>query len=95
MEVFGAPWFWYHGGGGGEAFMPKAFVMIGVHPGREAECQAQIRAMAGVQFVYEVTGVHDMIAFVDTEPYEELAVVVAQIRKLDGIRATDTELVLR
>ena len=75
--------------------MPKAFVMISVHPGREAECQEQIRKMAGVQFVYQVTGAHDMIAFVDAEPYEELAVVVSQIRKLDGIRATDTELVLR
>ena len=75
--------------------MPKAFVMIGVHPGREAECQGQIQRMAGVQFVYQVTGAHDMIAFVDAEPYEELAVIVSQIRKLDGIRATDTELVLR
>ncbi len=75
--------------------MPKAFVMITVHPGREADCQEQIRRMAGVQFVYQVTGAHDMIAFVDSEPYEELAVIVAQIRRLDGIRATDTELVLR
>lgn len=75
--------------------MPKAFVMISVHPGREQGCQEQIRKMPGVQFVYQVTGAHDMIAFVDAEPYEELAVVVAQIRKLDGIRATDTELVLR
>lgn len=75
--------------------MPKAFVMIAVHPGREVDCQEQIRRMPGVQFVYQVTGSHDMIAFVDAEPYEELAVVVSQIRKLDGIKATDTELVLR
>ena len=75
--------------------MPKAFVMIGVHPGREAECQEQIRKMAGVQSVYQVTGAHDMIAFLDAEPYEELAVIVSWIRKLDGIQSTDTELVLR
>ncbi len=74
--------------------MARAFVMVDVHPGREG-CQEQIRKMPGVQFIYQVTGAHDMIAFVDCEPYEELAVIVAQIRKLDGIRATETELVLR
>ena len=75
--------------------MAKAFVMIDVHPGHEEACQQQIRRMSGIQFVYQVTGAHDMIALVDAEPYEELAVIVAQIRKLDGIRATDTELILR
>jgi len=75
--------------------MPKAFVMIDVHPGREAECQESVKKMVGVQFVHQVTGAHDMIAFVDAEPYEELAVIVSRIRKLDGVRATDTELVLR
>jgi DNA-binding Lrp family transcriptional regulator len=75
--------------------MPKAFVMIDVHPGREAEAQQSVRRMPGVQFVYQVTGAHDMIAFVDAEPYEELAVIVSKIRKLDWVKATDTELVLR
>jgi len=75
--------------------MPKAFVMVDVHPGREAETQEAVRKMAGVKFVYQVTGAHDMIAFVDAEPYEELAVIVSKIRKLENVRATDTELVLR
>ncbi|MDO8730072.1 MAG: Lrp/AsnC ligand binding domain-containing protein [Candidatus Omnitrophota bacterium] len=75
--------------------MPKAFVMIDVHPGREADAQDVIRKMPGVESVYQVTGSHDMIAFVDAEPYEELAVIVSKMRKLDGVRATDTELVLR
>ena len=75
--------------------MPKAFVMIDVHPGRETDVQESIRKMAGVQFAFQVTGAHDMVAFVDTEPYEELAVIVSKIRRLEGVRATDTELVLR
>ena len=75
--------------------MPKAFVMIDVHPGREADAQETVRKMPGVEFVYQVTGTHDMIAFCDAEPYEELAVIVSKIRRLDGVRATDTELVLR
>ena len=75
--------------------MPKAFVMIDVHPGRESDTQALVKAMPGVTFAYQVTGTHDMIAFLDAEPYEELAVIVSKIRRLDGVRATDTELVLR
>ena len=75
--------------------MPKAFVMIDVHPGRETDAQQAVQNMPGVEFVHQVTGAHDMIAFVDAEPYEELAVIVSKIRKLDGARATDTELVLR
>ena len=75
--------------------MPKAFVMIDLHPGQEAETQDAVRKMAGVKFAYQVTGTHDMIAFLDAEPYEELAVIVSKVRKLEGVRATDTELVLR
>lgn len=74
--------------------MPKAFVMIDVYPGRESDAQKALQGMEGVQFVHQVTGVHDLIAFVDTEPYEGLALIVSRIRKLDGVRATDTELVL-
>ena len=69
--------------------------MIDVHPGRETDTQGAVGKMPGVQFVYQVTGAHDMIAFVDAEPYEELAVIVSKIRRLEGVRATDTELVLR
>ena len=75
--------------------MPKAFVMIDVHPGQEGAVQEAVNSMPGVGFVHQVTGAHDMIAFVDAEPYEELAVIVSKIRKLSGVRGTDTELVLR
>ena len=74
--------------------MPKAFILIDVVPGREGAVQKTIAKIAGVQMVYQVTGEHDMIAFVDAEPYEEFAVIVATIRQLDGIRDTDSQLVL-
>ena len=75
--------------------MPKAFVMIGLNPGREEEVQRRVTSLPGVKFAYQVTGLHDMIALIDAEPYEELAVLVASIRKFDGVKSTDTELVLR
>ncbi len=74
--------------------MPKAFILIDVVPGREAGVQEAIAKIAGVKMVYQVTGEHDMIAFVDAEPYEEFAGILSSIRQLDGIRDTDSQLVL-
>ena len=74
--------------------MPKAFILIDVVPGREAVIQEAIAKIAGVKMVYQVTGEHDMIAFVDAEPYEEFAGILSSIRQLNGIRDTDSQLVL-
>lgn len=75
--------------------MPKAFIMVDVVPGKERTVQQAIGKLAGVKMAYQVTGEHDVIAFVDAEPYEEFAVVLATIRQLDGVRDTDSHLVLQ
>lgn len=75
--------------------MPKAFVMIDVHPGKEIEVQTAVQKLSKVNFVYQVTGANDMVAFVDAEPYEAFAALVSSIRKLDGVKDTDTMLVLK
>jgi len=75
--------------------MPKAFVMIDVNPGKETEVQGAVQKLDKVKFVYQVTGVNDMVAFVDAEPYEAFSGVVANIRRLDGVKDTDTMLVLK
>ena len=74
--------------------MPKAFIMIDVVPGREAAVQEAVAKLAGVKMAYQVTGEHDVIAFVDAEPYEEWAVLLSTIRQLTGVRDTDSHLVL-
>ena len=74
--------------------MPKAFIMIDVSPGCEEAVQQAVAKLAGVKMVYPVTGEPDLIAFIDAEPYEEFAVVLSTIRKLDGVRDTDSHLVL-
>ncbi len=74
--------------------MPKAFIMIDVVPGSEQAVQGAIAKLAGAKMVYQVTGEHDLIAFVDAEPYEEFAVVLSTIRQLAGVRDTDSHLVL-
>ena len=74
--------------------MPKAFIMIDVHPGQEKPVETAIAKLSGIKMVYQVTGENDIIAFVDAEPYEEFAVILATIRHLSGVRDTDSHLVL-
>lgn len=74
--------------------MPKAFVMIDVHPGHEDPVEEAVRQIAGIKFVYQVTGEFDMIAFIEAEPYHAFARVVDMIRKTEGVRDTDTQLIL-
>lgn len=75
--------------------MPRAFVMIDVHPGKEIEVQSAVQKLNKVEFVYQVTGASDMVAFVNAEPYEAFASLISTIRKLDGVKDTDTMLVLK
>jgi DNA-binding Lrp family transcriptional regulator len=74
--------------------MPKAFIMIDVEPGRESVVEQAVKKIAGVKMVYQVTGEHDLIAFIDAEPYEEFANILSSIRQLHGVRDTDSNLVL-
>ena len=74
--------------------MPKAFIMIDVQPGTEGSVEEAVRKIGGVKMVYQVTGGHDLIAFVDAEPYEEFANILSSIRRLSGVRDTDSNLVL-
>jgi DNA-binding Lrp family transcriptional regulator len=69
--------------------------MIDVVPGSEAKVQQAISKLAGVKLAYQVTGEHDIIAFIDAEPYEEFAVILSSIRQLPGVRDTDSHLVLQ
>ena len=74
--------------------MPKAFIMIDVEPGSEARVEQAVKQIAGVKMVYQVTGEHDLVAFIDAEPYEEFANILSGIRHLHGVRDTDSHLVI-
>ena len=74
--------------------MPKAFIMVDINPGHERFVQERLKRLPSIKFAYQVTGEHDLIAFLDAEPYEELAITVASIRRIEGVRDTETLLVL-
>ena len=74
--------------------MPKAYIMIDVIPGHEATVQQAVQKMAGIKMVHQVTGEHDIVCFVDAEPYAEFAMILSHIRTLNGVRDTASHLVL-
>ena len=75
--------------------MSKVFVLVDINPGHERFVQERLRRLLpSIKFAYQVTGKHDLIAFLDAEPYEELAVTIASIRHIEGVRDTETLLVL-
>ena len=74
--------------------MAKAYIMVDVTPGHEASVQQAVEKMAGVKMAHQVTGEHDIICFVDAEPYAEFAMILSHIRTLNGVRDTDSHLVL-
>ncbi len=74
--------------------MPKAYIMVDIKPGSEKAVEESVRKLAGVKMVHQVTGEHDLVAFVDAEPYEEFAGILSTIRQLAGVRDTASHLVL-
>jgi DNA-binding Lrp family transcriptional regulator len=74
--------------------MPKVFILVDINPGHERFVQQRLQRLPSIKFAYQVTGEHDLIAFLDAEPYEELAITVASIRRIEGVRDTETLLVL-
>ena len=75
--------------------MPKAFIMIDVAPGDDAQIEREVSGLKGVVMAHQVTGYHDLIAFVDAEPHETFTLILSTIRSLQGVRHTDSHLVLQ
>jgi hypothetical protein len=64
--------------------MPQAFIMVDIQPGFEGPVHEAVRRLPSIKLAHQVTGEHDLIAFFEGEPYEELAVTIAGIRRLGG-----------
>lgn len=78
---------------GGEEM--KAFVLIKVEPGKLREVLDRISSMMSVSEVYCVTGPDDIIAVLDSEDARGISeVVISGLHGVEGIKATDTRLVV-
>ncbi len=86
----------------------KFTVKIGVAEGAEAitllatnpshptqDVSNKIRAITGVETLYEVTGEYDIVAVISGMSVAEVNECIEKIRRVDGIMKTNTMIVLR
>ena len=74
----------------------KAFVLINTDAGLEKLVHEEIKSMEGVQAVYDLYGEYDMMAVVEQETDKDVAEVVSwELRKIKGIRSTNTMVVAK
>ncbi|MDD3719408.1 MAG: Lrp/AsnC ligand binding domain-containing protein [Actinomycetota bacterium] len=73
----------------------KAFVLIKVEPGKVREVLEVISAMRAVVEAYCVTGPDDIIAVLESDDAKGVSeVVIADLHDVEGIRGTDTRIVV-
>lgn len=72
-----------------------AFVAIAVRPPKYEEVLERLSAMPEVLEVHDVTGEHYCLVKVRARSNEDLAKILDEIGRLDGVTSTETRIVLR
>lgn len=76
--------------------MTKAFIFINTETGVEQLLQEEIRSLDGVKEVYQLFGEYDILAVVEESNEKEVQKTVSwELRKIKGIRGTNTMIVAR
>jgi DNA-binding Lrp family transcriptional regulator len=74
----------------------KAFVLINTDAGLEKLVHEEIRSLEGVKAVYDLYGEYDLMAVIEQETGKDVAEVVSwELRKIKGIRSTNTMVVAK
>ncbi len=74
--------------------MAKAYLKITVETGKENDVKAALKKISGVKSADFVTGSQDILASVEGKEYEEIVnKILADVRKVKGIRKTETDFV--
>lgn len=74
--------------------MTKALVLINTEIGVEPLLHEEIKSLVGVKEVYQLYGEYDMLAVVEDKDEAEVRRIVSwELRKLKGIRSTNTMMV--
>ena len=69
----------------------KAFILIEVEVGRANQVVETLRAVEGIRFADIITGIHDLIACVESEDMSGVAeLVTGQVQGIRGVLKTIT-----
>ena len=75
--------------------MPKAFVLMNAELGREDSIVSELKSIDGVKEIYQVYGVYDIVAQVESETMEKVKETITwKLRKLNGVKSTLTMIVM-
>jgi DNA-binding Lrp family transcriptional regulator len=76
--------------------MAKALVLITAEPGMDREVAAKVKKVKGVENVYLVAGLYDVVAEIQVpDDASMLALVYDKIRVIEDIRETQTMFCLK
>jgi DNA-binding Lrp family transcriptional regulator len=75
--------------------MPRAFVLLNADLGYERQLVDRIKKLPGVNKVYTVYGVYDIILKVEADSMENLKEFISsKIRRMNGIKSSLTVLIV-
>jgi DNA-binding Lrp family transcriptional regulator len=75
--------------------MPKAFVLMNAELGSEDLIVSELKKVEGVNVVYQVYGVYDIVAQVEADTMEKVKETITwKLRKLNGVKSTLTMIVM-
>jgi DNA-binding Lrp family transcriptional regulator len=75
--------------------MPKAFVLMNAELGSEDSIVGELGRLEGVKEVYQVYGVYDIVAQVESDTMEKVKEIITwKLRKLNGVKSTLTMIVM-
>ncbi len=77
-------------------YQVKAFTFVSVNPNTPTPTVAEaLRRVKGVEAIYEITGQYDVVALLAVSDMAELNKGIEDIRHIQGVRETNTAIILR
>ena len=67
-----------------------AYVLIQVKGGRAEQIAENISKFEGIRMAHSVTGIYDIIAYVEVDDLSAIAELVRKVHEVDGIERTHT-----
>lgn len=76
--------------------MVKAVTLIAADPSADtSDVSSKVREVSGVEKVFEVTGVYDVVAIISSPSISDVNKCIDELRRIKGIRSTNTMMVLK
>ncbi len=73
----------------------KAIIMVSIAVGTPTTKVANLIRNLGIRSVFEVSGQHDIVCFIESDDIEDINNAIEKIRKLSDVADTNTLMVLK